>query len=810
MPVVFRVAVCLSLCGAAAWADSAAMDRFKAEHNFIARQILEFNTHPEAQARLRAEAAHPAALIEPGDVDPLAVVLRRAGALLADLQSMPGAPALDREARELAALKEKAENAAPGTPARMDLFLEACALRRRVAFSNPLLDFNRLVFIKRHRARFEHMVDQHYGFHATPGGGVFVLENPFSEKPVLRNLLENKTVASGAMAGKRLDGGAVLSPDLDYDAQTLLFAWTEAEVPVPPTDLTPMAELWTEGSTYHIFSLDLSGGELRQLTSGPWNEFDPCFLPNGRVCFVSERRGGFLRCGLRPNPVHTLYSMRRDGSDIIRLSHHETHEWQPSVDNHGMLAYTRWDYVDRDSDIAHHLWLSFPDGRDPRSPHGNYPEVRESRPWMEMSIRAVPGSSKYVAASTPHHGQHFGSLVLIDPLLEDDNAMSQLRRVTPDTAFPESESAPGVPCPTHKGKNHGNAEIYGTPWPLNENYFLCAFDPGQKNYALCLVDVFGNREVLYRDPEIGCEDPIPLRPRPAPPVIPSKTRQAAEDRERPGDDTARLAVMNIYDSRLGWPEGTKITALRIIQLFPKTTPGAEDPLIGIGAQSLARGVLGTVPVEADGSVYCEAPAGVPLYFQALDEKGRAVQSMRTDTCLHPGETLSCRGCHESRHSAPDALSKVTPLAMRRPASVIQPGAEGSYPLSFPRLVQPVLERNCLPCHRKEEKAPSLEAATSGKWGWSESYQTLAPLAWAKHGGNGALRINGTSRSIPGEVGATASKLAQMLDAGHHDVVLSDGDRRRLDLWLDCNSVFYHAYHDMELQAAGQIVQPVLE
>jgi len=38
-----------------------------------------------------------------------------------------------------------------------------------------------------------------------------------------------------------------------------------------------------------------------------------------------------------------------------------------------------------------------------------------------------------------------------------------------------------------------------------------------------------------------------------------------------------------------------------------------------------------VPVEADGSAYFEAPVGKPIYFQALDGQGMAVQSMRSVT-----------------------------------------------------------------------------------------------------------------------------------------------------------------------------------
>ena len=110
--------------------------------------------------------------------------------------------------------------------------------------------------------------------------------------------------------------------------------------------------------------------------------------------------------------------------------------------------------------------------------------------------------------------------------------------------------------------------------------------------------------------------PSPLRSRPTPPVIPAATRRAA-------DAKGTVAVMNVYESDFAWPEDTRIKALRVVQLFPKTTPSSGTPRIGAGNQSLVRGVLGTVPVEADGSAHFETPTNVPLYFQALDAAGRA-------------------------------------------------------------------------------------------------------------------------------------------------------------------------------------------
>ena len=777
-----------------------------AECAAISRHIDEWNATPGAHARLQQETLNSAALILDSDRDPVDVVLRRTQTLLADIAAMPGAPGLAKETRRLRALAARARRTPPGAQERAELFADVCAVRRAIAFKNPLLDFDRILFLEHDRARYEHMVDQYFGFHAARGGGVFVLEDAFGERPAARNLLDAARVENGRLHGRSLDGGSFISLELRYDANEIMFAWTEAETPVVPTDRTPKADLWNPRSTYHVFASNVDGSALRQITDGPMNDFDPCYLPNGRICFISERRGGFLRCGIRPDPTYTLHSMRADGSDIVLISFHETHEWHPSVNNDGMIVYTRWDYVDRDNDMAHHLWLTYPDGRDPRTSHGNYPTFREMRPWMELSIRAVPDSRKYVAVAAAHHGQNYGSLVLIDLGVPDDGAMAQIKRITPDVAFPESEERPGVPCTLHAGRNNRKSEVYGTPWPLSEKYYLCVYDLGQKDYGVYLVDAFGNRELLFRDPSIACLDPIPLRARPTPPVLPTATRQADLDLQPavPGAP-GFLAVMNIYESARTWPEGASIAALRVVQLFPKTTPAQDEPNIGVGWESLARGVVTTAPVEADGSVYCEVPVGVPLYFQALDAQGRAIQSMCSDTYVHPGETLTCAGCHEGKQTAGNALLATAPLAMRRPPSPLRNDVEGSYPVSFSRLVQPVLDRHCVACHAKEKTAPKLDGTTFGKWGWSESYHTLSRTTWARHGGNGILKSAGHSYSVPGEVGARASALLRILESGHYGVALPPDDLYRITLWMDCNSVFYGSYDHLEEQARGAYI-----
>ena len=746
----------------------------------------------QVQQMLREQAFRPEALLSAADRDPADIVLRRTAALLSHLLAMPGAPDLTLHGQRLAKLRrEGAREPLADVLSRFRLFAEVRKLRRQIAFANPLLDFGRILFIKRHflppsERQGNHMCDQYFGFHAISAGGLFVLEDAFGPEPRERNVLADAVCEDGRFRGQHLKSGAVLSPDLSYDARTVLFAYTQA---------VPTRYEWSAQSTFHIFRIGVDGTGLRQLTDGPVNDFDPCFLPNGRIVFVSERRGGYGRCHGRPVPTFTLHTMDADGSDTVCISPHETNEWHPSVDHDGMIVYTRWDYVDRGHGQAHHPWIITPDGRDPRAIHGNYGRSRSARPNMEMDVRSIPGSRRYVATAAAHHGQAYGSLVIIDPRVEDDDAMGPLRRLTPDVRFPEAEISNRL------------GQVYATAWPLSEEFYLCVHDSHgttqrgmRNNYGIYLLDAFGNRELIYRDPEISCLSPIPLRPRPRPRSSP------LPDSEVGRGATARVGLVNVYDSAKPFPAGTTITALRIVQVLPKTTPYADRPRIGYGMQKNARAVLGTVPVEPDGSAYFELPAGKPVYFQALDESGLAVQSMRSDTWAHPGPRLVCQGCHEPRHHAVGRLDRL-PLALRRAPSKIVPAPEGADPFSFPRLVQPVLDRHCVACHAKEAKAPDLGRGDVGKHPnrWYRSYDSLrryafyfGPAGWTE------------PLTLPGKFGARASKLYPLLRRGHHGLELPAADLQRIALWLDCNSDFFGSYESIDAQARGETVRPTLE
>jgi hypothetical protein len=439
---------------------------------------------------------------------------------------------------------------------------------------------------------------------------------------------------------------------------------------------------------------------------------------------------------------------------------------------------------------------------------------------MELNVVAIPGSHRYVATASAHHWQAYGSLIVIDPRVPDDDALAPVRRLTPDVGFPETAER--------------GTFAYATAWPLSEQYYLCAYSPRGDAYGIYLLDAFGNRELLYRDPDIGCLGPAALQPRPAPPIVPATGRPAqlidhptfdvvgdehASEQMSPGrTDRAVLGLVNVYDSLYPLPQDVKIVALRIVHLLPKSTPLHHEPQIGYGAETNGRGVLGTVPVEEDGSAHFYLPPGKSVYFQALDERGCAVQSMRSATYIQGGQTLICLGCHEPKGRSPALRSASLPLALHREPSEIQPEAEGSYPISFPRLVQPVLDRHCVKCHGQQANDPP--DLRRGEWRedkfcWYRSYRNLRPFAFHYGAPRDDRRKNQydrwqPARTVPGKFGARASRLLSLLDNGHHDVKLSPDELRRIIVWLDANSDFFGAYEDVEAQALGKVVRPKLQ
>lgn len=761
----------------------------------------------------------PQALIVDTDRDPLDVVLRRTVSLLDEIKKK-GAPDLKKIESRLNEIKRLNSVTAPGEAedfslTRNNLAKEVLSVQRTIALSNPIIDFDTLLFVVTRigtrggglgGAPIDHCVCQYQGYTASMvcgnGGSLYMVAN-IKSNPVVTDILENTTITNGRLQGRKLTGGAFLSPDLSYDGKTIVFAWRDSGA-APSTAFTGNIRCFDRQYCWNIFKVNVDGSNCVQLTDTTCNEFDPCWLPNGRIAFVSERRGGYGRCHGWMGRTFTIFSMKDDGSDLYCIDYHETNEWHPSVDNRGMIVYSRWDYVDRDAIIAHNMWIMNPDGRDSRAYHGNYPEPlstipgsavgygnsdgRLNRPMAEMNIRSIPGSDRYIATVSGHHADPYGDLILIDISKPDDNKNSQITGITTNRT---------------QWYDHG-PENYATAWPLSEDYYIC-------NYFsdIILLDKFGNRQVIFPLKNIPgvnatyrCLDPMPCRPRPKPQAISPGTYQG-ERAKLPEHGRAVISVMNVYNSDIPLPAGAKIKELRIVQIIPKTTYPVDVPRTNYASQALCRMSLGTAPVESDGSVFCEAPVGKAVYFQILDDRGCAVQSMRSDTWVHAGEHLTCAGCHEDKWKT--VTSKQSPAALQRPPSKLKPEYGTSVePLTYYRTAKPVLDAKCAPCHKQQGKGPNM------------SYGSLQNYAFCYDGpqdqiarapGNG---IYHGSRTTPGKHGALQSTLFSHLNSSHHDVSLSAEELRRITLWLDLSSMELGCYTQVSEQQAGRLVWPEMD
>ncbi|OHB84604.1 MAG: hypothetical protein A2V98_26365 [Planctomycetes bacterium RBG_16_64_12] len=722
--------------------------------------------------------------------DPAAVgdVLFSAGRLLDDLRAMPDASGLDPEAGMLDHLRRDVDRVESlDEEARLDLYRRIRAVARSLALKNPLLGSKPLVFLKRRRfisQMLHEYLGYFYDYGDIAGGGVYVLEEPGRSLKV-RDLVRG-----------RLPRGNYTTLSLSFDAKTIYFAFAE-RAPEKPDYYSP------DRRCFHIFAMDADGGNLRQLTTGPNDDFDPCPLPDGGVAFMSTRRGGFGRCHnpWEPLPAYTLHRMDASGGNVRTLSFHETNEWHPSVLADGRIVYIRWDYVDRSAANFHGLWITSPEGTNPSVLFGNY-TMRINACYQP---RAIPGSRRIVFVAGAHHAAVGGSLVAVDPARvrldgqsgEDD--FDAIEVLTPEVCFPEAPAWP--------------SSYFHSPWPLSEDYYLVSFSfdplPGMgprvkedTETGLYYFDRFGNMELLYREKGISSMYPILLAPRPVPPALPGTLDpKLADDGE--------FVLSDVGRSFQPLPASRPIRELRVFQVLPKTeTHVANQPRIGYANAESARMLLGTVPVEADGSAYFRVPAGKPLYFQAVDESGRAVQTMRSVVYLQPGERRGCVGCHEP----PGTTTPVgrQPLALGRPPSTITPGPDGTRPWSYPRLVQPVLDRHCVRCHDGTEGPAKSPLVLTGEPAgpFTRSYESLKPyVRWYEWGGASIRPIT----TKPGQTGADESPLAKILgDPTHAEHVdLSEADRRRVYLWLDGNAPFYGTYDEPSqlAQRNGEAVLP---
>jgi len=533
-------------------------------------------------------------------------------------------------------------------------------------------------------------------------------------------------------------GGSVRDPQVHYDGRKILFSYRKA------------------GTRYfHLYEIGVDGRNLRQITRDASDEIEPIYLPDGDLMFCSSRCNRFVQCWF--TQVAILYRCGPDGSDVRPVSCNVEQDNTPWMMPDGRVLYMRWEYVDRSRVRYHHLWTFNPDGTNVMVYFGNmHPGT------VLLDAKSIPGTNKAISVFSPGHGrkEHAGRLGVINP----DGGPDDRRSVA----------------------YIGRGSNYRDPYPLAEDLFLAA-----ENERLLLIDADGRTEVIHRAAEGGmlAHEPRPLRSRPREPVLAGRVNY--------DEPTGRMILADVTHGRnMRGVEKGDIKKLLVLETLPKPVnfSGTMEPITLGGSFTLPR-VLGTVPVEADGSAYMELPALRSLFFVALDERGLSVKRMQSFVTVMPGETISCSGCHERRSDT--ARFRGGLLATRRRPSRIRPIEGVPDVFDFPRDIQPILDRHCVRCHGYKQRPPR-DLPLVGARGpiYSHSYYALMSRGLIAHG------RDADGNRPPRSIGTSASRLLALIDpavrstrtkAGHEKLKLSKLELLKIRLWIESGSQYPGTY-----------------
>jgi len=753
--------------------------------------------------------------------------------MLGRISAMPGAPDLSSRGEALDALEARLGATAETAETAKDLYLAVRTIKRAVAFANPLIDFDRVLLIDNPYPRgvpgdvtdeWGHEARHRNGYMRQVGGRLLIVG------------LEPGSEVTDVLQGRV---GSFWRPDLSYDGSKILFSFC------PESD-----------RSFHLYECNADGSNLRQLTRGDYDDLDPIYAPDGTIIFCTSRQHSYVRCG----PFIHSFAVARcdpDGSNIRILSGNGEPDYLPAVMNDGRIMFTRWEYTDKALWRVQSLWTMDPDGCNVQTLWG----TQSVWPDVVTEARAVPGSTKIFFTGVGHHAWFDGSVGMIDPAL-GLNYPDGLWRITRDVPWPEVGNGPADPPPHVTYNAAGKFYAYKTPLPLSEEYFLVSAREGRRLYTgdegggrndtfrLYLMDVWGNKELIYRG-QYNAFHAMPFKARPRPPVIPDKVTWP-----KPGEKPAPAVFYsnNVFENA---PDilREKGRALRVIQMDPKTyttwhkTVQHDGPAVSVFQADGVKRVLGTVPIEDDGSVNFEVPPGEAVFFQMLDEKGEAIYVMRSFANGMPGEWRGCFGCHETsmktRGIQASSTHRMGTALQKPPAKLTEPPWGAGESVSYPRFVQPVLDRHCAECHQKEgseaHKALNMiyRPSTHGWWGWvhhrphdispfMEPYYTLVggACSWgsAKPRDERGVPKNLAGLFIvegydPNDVAnletlppyaafSPVSTLVQHATSGkHHGVKVTGEDRERLVAWVDCNGPFLG---DEEIRAMYDPWSPTIE
>ncbi|MBW8017049.1 MAG: hypothetical protein FVQ82_12760 [Planctomycetes bacterium] len=726
----------------------------------------------------------------------LNLAIDRARLMIADMRKLGADKAADKAENVLRNVKVL-QNANDEIVSSKELYFKVRWAIRELTLSNPAIDFDELLFVKRQWPWMNHQCGHRVGEAQIPGANLCILKG-----------LDGKGQVREILTGDYSQGG-IGRPDLSYDGERIVFPFAAKRVPATPYGSNKPGFRGGACYAYDIYEVGVDGSGLKRLTNGGETEdTEPIYLPDGRIAFMTSRDDRYVQCGDWALACG-MYTMDTNGGDLRRVTEPKEGEFYPSMLADGRIMYTRWDYVMKGYNVIQQLWAVNPDGRKAGLLYGDHYSFSFG-PIAFQEARQIPGTSKIIATGAAHHNTGVGPIMIVDTRLNRGGPDSMVN-VTPEIGYPEmnkrvlNEVKSKDANSQNISRNINNTGWYSSPYPLTEKHYLASYSFEKNNalrtgYGLYLMDVHGNKELIYRAKDSSCYSPIPLKSRPKPRVIPDKVKGVAKD------TPARVVITDIYQGLDGIQRG-EVKYLRILETYSKTvrtTPQRCD--VGVGSGWDVRAVLGVVPVEEDGSVHFYLPPFKQIFFEALDKDFLEIRRMRNFMNVMPGESVSCTGCHEPYGFTPKNVSM--PKAMKRNPSKIVAPPWGTGGFSFKKFVQPVLDSDCVRCHdgaRGKDKsfdlrgtkmvtAPAPYDRDQGpQHAVSDSFLKL--LEYVSY-----IRVGGyEGEKLPLAVNATGSrrsKLMKILKEGHYGVELDRAKWRALAAWIDTNAQYYGGWDEI--------------
>ncbi|BDD09467.1 hypothetical protein FUAX_18990 [Fulvitalea axinellae] len=575
----------------------------------------------------------------------------------------------------------------------------------------------------------------------------------------LSDITEGEPIVKPLYTPKK--GELVNDLELDYNAGRLMFS-----------------KVGNNGR-WHLHEMDLQEKKPRQVTPDTEPDldyFEGLYLPNGKVICASNISMQGVPCVNGKDPVANLCLYDPKTKDFHQLNFGQDNEWDPVMLPNGRVMYQRWEYTDETHYFTRVLMHMNPDGTGKKEYYGS----ASYWPNSIFGARPLPNDpARFVGIVTGHHGiARAGRLVVFDPRqgrFEADGVVQEIpysdRKLVP---IIKDQLVAGV------------WPLFSTPYPLDDKYFVVTAKLNPTGlWGVYLVDMFDNVTLIKEFEDSGIREIMPLRKRKKPMVIPDKTKR--------GDKEATVYIQDLYEGRgtKGVPRGT-IKSLRVFAYkFGYNRMQSNHDIHGVESSWDVKRILGTVPVEEDGSVMFKVPANTPISLQPLDKDGRALQLMRSWLTAMPGEVLSCVGCHEEQNTV--ANPKLTLASRKQPQKIRPVSGGGARPFTFDLEIQPVLDRNCISCHNGSKKNV-IDLASDKKAedynDFRESYLNLHPFV-NRPGPESDVHV-----LTPMEFHASTSELVQLLEKGHYGVELEPEEWEKINTWIDLNAPYHGEWRDV--------------